>query len=281
MSGFLRRLNNTQKGSSPQLVRHAVRACVIPVAHYSAEVWYPGTTEFGWRNGRRFLKNSSNGKQLSCISRAVISGLRAILPAYKITPLPALHCESGILPNHELLKKVRIRQALRIRSLDEFHQLRRKATQQFHTRLTQLANLLPGLHESETPLLLQDMPYSQEQFCISSHDIYLYMDESCLSQDSTGGGYITYQSGQKILSGKFRLHNFAVAVDAEITAMAEGIQAVIKRCPTQFARNLIVFSDKTAVNICQGRISLTSQGQALRVCQLRKNWLLRRRLPHV
>lgn len=64
--------------------------------------------------------------------------------------------------------------------------------------------------------------------------------------------------------------------------MAEGIQAVIKKCPTQFARNLIVFSDnKTAVNICQGHIPPTSQGQALRIWQLQKDWLLRRRLPHV
>lgn len=282
VSGFLRRLNNTQRGSSPQLVRQAIKACVIPVVLYGAEVWYPGTTEFGSRNGKHFLKNSRNGKQVSRLNRAIISGLRAVLPVYKTTPLPILYRESGILPAFELLKYARIRQALRIRSLDELHPLRQRAFEQVHTRLTQVANLLPGLQDSDIPLLLQTIPSPQKSICPSIHDIHLYTDGSCNSVDSSGGGYIAYQGGQKVISGKFRLHNFAAAVDAEITAIAEGIEAVIRNCPTHFARNLIVFSDnKTAVDIGNGRIPLTSQVQALRIRQFQKDWLLRRRLPHV
>ncbi|RKF65344.1 reverse transcriptase, putative, partial [Golovinomyces cichoracearum] len=75
--------------------------------------------------------------------------IRAILPVFKTTPLPSLHRESGIPPAFQLLECARIRQALRLRSLDEFHPLRQRATELAHTRLTQLANLLPGLYESE------------------------------------------------------------------------------------------------------------------------------------
>ncbi|KHJ30937.1 hypothetical protein EV44_g4257 [Erysiphe necator] len=71
-------------------------------------------------------------------------------------------------------------------------------------------------------------------------------------------------------------------MNAEITAIAEGIEATIRNSPIHFARNLIVFSDnKTAVNIFDGRIPLTSQAQALKILQLQKDWLSRRRLPHV
>lgn len=94
VSGFLRRLNNTQRGSPPQLVQQAINACVIPVAFSGAQVWYLGTTEFAWRNGIRYLKNSRNGKQISRINRAIISGLRAILPVYRTTPLPIIHRET-------------------------------------------------------------------------------------------------------------------------------------------------------------------------------------------
>ncbi|POS83824.1 hypothetical protein EPUL_004823, partial [Erysiphe pulchra] len=264
------------RGSPPQLVRQAIKACVIPVVLCGAEVWYPGITEFAWRNGKRLLKNGRNGKQVSRINRAIISGLRAILPVYKTTPLPTLYRKSGILSAFELLKYARIR------SLDELHPLRQRAFEHVHTCLTQLANLLPGLHDSDIPLLLQNIPSPQEPICSSIQDIHLYTDRSCHSLNSTGGGYIAYQCGQKVNSGKFRLHNFAAAVDAEITAIAEGIEAVIRSCSIYFARNLIVFSDcKTAVDIGNGRIPLTSQVQALRIRQFQKDWLLRRRLLHV
>ncbi|POS82508.1 hypothetical protein EPUL_006388, partial [Erysiphe pulchra] len=221
-------------------------------------------------------QNSRNGKQVSRINCAIISGLRAVLPVYEATPLPTLYRESGILPAFELLKYARIR------SLDELHPLRQRAFEHVHTRLTQLANLLHGLHDTDIPLLLQNIPSPQKPICSSIHDIHLYTDGSCHNLDSSGGGYIAYQGGQKVISGKFRLHNFAAAVDAEITAIAEGIEAVFRIFPTHFARNLIVFSDsKTAVDIGNGRIPLTSQVQALRIRQFQKDWLLRRRLPHV
>ncbi|POS82140.1 hypothetical protein EPUL_006467, partial [Erysiphe pulchra] len=108
------------------------------------------------------------------------------------------------------------------------------------------------------------------------------VDQPPIDVPISGGGYIAYQGDQKVISGKFRLHNFAAAVNAEITAIADGIEAVIRSCPIHFARNLIVFSDsKTAVDIGNGRIPSTSQVQALRIRQFQKDWLLRRRLPHL
>ncbi|POS88405.1 hypothetical protein EPUL_000059 [Erysiphe pulchra] len=175
------------------------------------------------------------------------------------TALHTLNLESGILPAFELLKYARIRQALRIQSLDELHPLKQRDFEHL------LANLLPGLHDSDIPLLLQNIPSPQEPICSSIHDIHLYTDGSCHSLDSSGGGYIAYQGGEKVIS-----------------AIAEGIEAVIRCCPIHFARNLIVFSDsKIAVDIGNGRIPSMSQLQTLRIRRFQKDWLLRRRLPHV
>lgn len=113
--------------------------------------------ESTWRNGKRFLKSNRNGKQVSRIKRAVMSGLRSILPVYKTIPLLILYRESGILPAVELLKNARIHQVLQIRGLDESYILRQRATEQVNTRLTQLSNLLSGLHDSGIPLLLQQI----------------------------------------------------------------------------------------------------------------------------
>lgn len=122
----------------------------------------------------------------------------------------------------------------------------------------------------------------QESIGSSIHDIYLYTDASCKNLDASDGGYIAYHCGQKIISGSLHLHNFAVAVDAEISAITEGIEATIRNCPIHFAKNLIFSSDsKTAVNIFDGLIPLTSQAQALKILQLQKNWLSRIRLSHV
>ncbi|RKF65338.1 hypothetical protein GcC1_122021, partial [Golovinomyces cichoracearum] len=71
-------------------------------------------------------------------------------------------------------------------------------------------------------------------------------------------------------------------VDAEIAAITEGLESSIKNCPTQFARNIVIFTDnKTAAAICQGLIPISSQARALRIRQLQENWPIRDRLPHV
>lgn len=41
---FLRSLNKAQKGSPPDAVALAAKACVVPVALYEADVWWPGET---------------------------------------------------------------------------------------------------------------------------------------------------------------------------------------------------------------------------------------------
>ncbi|POS84029.1 hypothetical protein EPUL_002565 [Erysiphe pulchra] len=151
------------------------------------------------------------------------------------TPLLTLYRESGILPAIELLKHARIRQALRIRSLDKSYPLRKRALEQVHTCLIHLANLLPGLHDSEILFLLQDNPSSQERICSLIHDTHQYTDGSCQSLDSTRGGYIAYHGGQKITSGNSRLNNFSAAVNAEITAIAASIEAINRSYPTHLA----------------------------------------------
>lgn len=88
VSNFLRRLNNTQRGSSPQLVQKAVKTCVLPIALFGAEVWWPGPKIYAWRRCKLFEKDSQNGKQIALINRAIISGIRAILPVLRPPRFP-------------------------------------------------------------------------------------------------------------------------------------------------------------------------------------------------
>ncbi|RKF84396.1 hypothetical protein GcM1_088001, partial [Golovinomyces cichoracearum] len=91
------------------------------------------------------------------------------------------------------------------------------------------------------------MPQLQGPFNPSVHEIHLYTGGSSRSHGTAAWCYNAYQAGQKIISGCFRLDKYAEAVDAEIAAIAEGLETSIKNCPTQFARNIVIFTDnKTA-----------------------------------
>ena len=67
----LKILNNYQRGSRPDLVRQAVKSCVISIATVGAEVWWPGETVYSWSRGiQEDLKNRSNS-HLSLLSKTV------------------------------------------------------------------------------------------------------------------------------------------------------------------------------------------------------------------
>ncbi|POS87655.1 hypothetical protein EPUL_002428 [Erysiphe pulchra] len=137
---------------------------------------------------RRF-NNSQRGLSRQLERQAIKACVIPVaLYGAETTRLLTLYRESDILPAIELLKHAWTHQALL--SLDDLHSLRQRALEQVYTRLTQLANLLPELHDSDMPLLIQDSPSLQEP---TIHDIHLCMDGSCQSLDSNRGGYIVYQ----------------------------------------------------------------------------------------
>lgn len=91
IAAHLRRLNNIQIGSVPHLTRQAVKACLIPIALYGAEIWWPGDTISSWKKGKHNQLKNKCGKQLKQLSSVINQGLRAILPVYKTVPIPILY----------------------------------------------------------------------------------------------------------------------------------------------------------------------------------------------
>lgn len=196
----LRRLNNTQRGSHPDLIIQAVKACIISTALYGAEVWWPGDTVLSWKRGKyRELKHRS-GQLVTCLSRAIHVGLRAILPVYKTTPLPILYREAGIPPVTLILQEIRLRQALRIQTLEEPHPLKRRAYGKLMTRLTETAKLLPRSVDSENIMLNSAVHTATSEINSSIHDIHLFTDGARNPDGKARGGYVLYQAGQRVLT---------------------------------------------------------------------------------
>lgn len=123
VANALRYLGNTSRGAQPTLIRNGFLACVLPIALYGAESWWPG--QFKTSTQGRKVSNRVQG-HISLISRVFLTGARAILPVYRTTPTPVLYREAGILPPELELNK-RSRQAiLRAHQLDQYHPLRKR-----------------------------------------------------------------------------------------------------------------------------------------------------------
>ena len=58
VAAHLHRLNKTMKGSPAYLVRHAVKAYVLPVAFFGTEAGWPGDHIFKWK--RKILKTQKH-----------------------------------------------------------------------------------------------------------------------------------------------------------------------------------------------------------------------------
>jgi hypothetical protein len=72
----------------------------------------------------------------------MLAAARAVLLVYRTTPIAVLHCESGLLPPEIELDQLAILATVRIRRLDPYHPLYRRA-----------ANLTPCLTYPSLPCL--------------------------------------------------------------------------------------------------------------------------------
>ncbi|KAI0998120.1 hypothetical protein K3495_g10073 [Podosphaera aphanis] len=88
-------LRNTVRVAPPHLVRHAALACVLPIAYYGAESWWPGR----FRQGARARISNRVESTLHRLEKVVFICAGAILPVYRTTPTAALLRESGIRPS--------------------------------------------------------------------------------------------------------------------------------------------------------------------------------------
>ncbi|KAK7592656.1 hypothetical protein V3481_007266 [Fusarium oxysporum f. sp. vasinfectum] len=289
----LRGLTNTIHGPLPSAVRSAVRACVEPVLLYGTEVWYPGATRPRWDQPSKD-RPSSIQHLLQRMNKAIVQSMRAILPAWKTTPIAILHRESGIPPITQLLEARRYCFSARLKSLDEthplakrtlpprqptYHQLIKRKYQaptesSFRTRLRRTNELLapcprPALMQKrfgkgqDTPLQTAQKGESAEAFLqwietVEPATWIVYSDGSLSSEGAASYGFAIHQKDLSICDGSGRLGP-AEVFDAEATGALEGLKAALN-LPGSAARDIVVCLDNLAAATClRGTPSDSSQ----------------------
>lgn len=116
----------------------------------------------GSRPGPRtgVISNQVQG-QLDKIAKVIQTGARAILPVFRTTPLPALYRESGLLPAEVELDYIATSATIRVRPLDPYHPLRKRAAKIAQTgwATSRFARRVLALPESEQINHLQYPPW--------------------------------------------------------------------------------------------------------------------------
>jgi hypothetical protein len=304
----LRSLGNTARGVPPHLLRQAVTACVLQRAYYGAETWWPGRNRPGKVDTT--ISNRVDG-HLSDLRKVVLAGARAILPVYRTTPEAALLRESGLLPPEIELNQIALLATVRIRRLDPYHPLRKRA--EMISRLgrptTRLSRRVLALPAAEQVNPLQEPPWRTQETrravmtrisgpcgrtkaqaatdfqsffqAFPRHDLAVFSDGSQLADKRTGGGYVGYQAGRLILRGSFSLGHNSEVFDAEAIAALRGAQAALDCPSSRFATDLWVFLDNLEV---AARLLSPSAGSSQAVFSsfltLASSWTQRTRLPH-
>ncbi|KAI0995413.1 hypothetical protein K3495_g12766 [Podosphaera aphanis] len=120
----MRRFNSAYHGAAPMPLVRAVDACIVPVATFGSDVWWPGLKRLTVRG----LSTPSTTNLCNMVDKAILMGLRAALPVMRTTPNVVLHREAGIPPAKILLEGIRLRLAARPKSLDNQHPLRSRAS---------------------------------------------------------------------------------------------------------------------------------------------------------
>ena len=123
VASALRSLANSVRGVKADLLRRATTACVLPVAYYAAETWWPGRTRPG---STRPISNQVDSL-LQTLTKVGLAAARAVLPVWKTTPVAALHRESGIPPPELALNSIASSATTRLKRLDPRHPLRIRA----------------------------------------------------------------------------------------------------------------------------------------------------------
>ena len=145
-ANFLRRINKTRKGAPPDAVAIAAKGCVLPLALYGAEAYFPGETRCSIRRPYQDVQTGYTGR-INKIQRALQAAARAVIPVWKTTRISILHRESGIPPAVVALQQARHRYATRIAGMDSQHPVVRRTlpiqdiNPSYRTRLQRTAEL--------------------------------------------------------------------------------------------------------------------------------------------
>ena len=118
------RLNSVKRGAAQKAMITAVESCVVAVASFGADVWWPGMTRPA-ASGNVIPPTSH---LCGLIDKALHIALRAALLVWRTTPNVVLNREGGIPPARILLEGFRLRHSARLNSLDDRHPLRIRAS---------------------------------------------------------------------------------------------------------------------------------------------------------
>jgi hypothetical protein len=144
-ANFLRSLNKTQKGSPPNAVAKAAKACVLPVALYSIKAWWPGETRQSKNNPTK-LVNTGVSNLMEKIDKPFRTAAQASVPVWKTTNIAVIHRESGFPRAKLALAQARLRMATRFTCLDRNHPVSRRIDRRAKgtpmTRLQRTASLV-------------------------------------------------------------------------------------------------------------------------------------------
>jgi len=307
VSKALSSLGNTVRGVRPSLLQRAVTACVLPIAYYGAETWWPERTRI--RHGKK-VRNGVDG-HLASLAKVVATAARAVLPVYRTTPVDILHRESGIPPPEIALKAKTLASTARLHRLDARHPL---STRVRHIKgnklpISRFARRVLQLPEAEQvdPLLLP--PWEQldraraqariggpmgkpKEECskdfvqfihqISPWDIVIYSDGSKLETGQTGAGAVIYQMNQEVARLAIPLGTRQEVFDAEAIGALEGLKAALKLSTTKFATNLWIFLDNLEVATqLLHQTKTSSQKIFSEFANTAPLWTARHRLPHI
>ncbi|KAI0999845.1 hypothetical protein K3495_g8352 [Podosphaera aphanis] len=276
---------NTIQGVSPKLSNQTFTACVLPVAHFGAEAWWPGKS----RVNRGKVVSNRVSSQLEALDKIRRACARAILPVFRTTPSTALLRETGISLAQIELHNIAWRAAVRTKKLDSRHPLylRSQASNSSpaKTRFSRWCKTVPPSKQvdplahppreikefRENSLLRVGAPTVSDKRRVDSsqtflqnipkNDILVYTDGSKLPNVNAGSGYVIYQLGIKVCSGVIPLGNIQEIFDAEAFAALCGIKKAVSLSSASFASNVRVFLDnlEVALQLLSGPCKSSSQ----------------------
>jgi ribonuclease HI len=277
----IRGLARIQYGPPAEQLRKATVTCVLPAALYGSEAWYGGRMKpaVNIAQAGRPEVSARIGGLIDEVDQVITTAARAVLPVWRTTPNATLHRDAGLPTADAALEIARLRQALRIRTVDAYHPLanrghapefRRGRETRPKTKLQVLESMLPGIERPQVTDLryprgsLDDPTGGIDKKTAAKHflaweaavppwDIIVYSDGSQKVIDKTpslGYGYTIYQGGQELDSGYASIDNSSVVFDAEAIGALRGLDRAIHLTRDQGERHIWVCVDNTAAIWC-------------------------------
>ncbi|CCU76238.1 TE1b-like protein [Blumeria hordei DH14] len=250
----MRRFNSTSRGAAPRPLVGAVDMCIVSLATFGSDVWWPGSK----RPTTRGMVTSPTSNLCSMIDKANLMGLRAALPVMRTTPNVVVHREGGIPPAKVILEGNRLRLSARLKTLDDRHPLRIRAsvcpnvgTRKYkktaklsarpEIQMSRLQRAYRELPEAEAPEALAPVVYpkksgsrlTERNDCVgwinnvTGTDICAYSDGSSEGHGRSTWGYVLKKDGKDIGKGSGIKHGGEV-LDAEIIGARKALEAALE-----------------------------------------------------